>query len=310
MTPPPTRVVSTPKPGKPAGVVIAPSGVNVRTGPGLEYAVIVVAPLGARGEIIGISQDGTWWVARVPGAPNDQGWVSAEYVRVENAGNVPVVQPPGIPTATPGPTAAPSATPAPNMTFSASRTTINAGETATLSWRVQNVKAVYMHPVGGSPFAYPVTGEGSRDVRPGITTSYELLVINPDDSSSSQRIEIGVIGGLTGGRWVLDSYSTPGGGSQRPLAGTQVTARFGSDGSLNGSAGCNTYNGGFLGYDRTLRIPTISASNALCASPEGIMDQEGTFLSLMQRAYGFSVSAGQLEVFDVDGNRILVFISG
>jgi heat shock protein HslJ/uncharacterized protein YraI len=304
----PTRVVPTPEPGRPTGVVIAPAGVNVRTGPGTEYDVILLAPLGAQGEIIGSSPDRTWWVVRVPGAPNDQGWVAAEYVRADNAGGVPVVQPPPIPT--PVATRTPVPTAAPDVSFTASRTTINAGETATLSWSVQNVKAVYMFPVGGSPFDYPVTGQGSRDVQPGITTSYELRVINPDDSSSSQRIEIAVIGGLTGGRWVLASYSTPAGGFQNALPGTQVTARFGADGSLSGSGGCNSYNGGFTGFDRALRIHQLAASQALCDSPPGVMDQEATFLSLMRQANSFAISAGQLEVFDAGGNRILVFNNG
>jgi hypothetical protein len=89
----PTKVVSTPEPGKPAGQVIAPAGVNVRTGPGNLYDIILLAPLGAQGEIVGISQDGTWWVVNIPGAPNNQGWVSAEFVRAENAQDVPVIPP-------------------------------------------------------------------------------------------------------------------------------------------------------------------------------------------------------------------------
>jgi hypothetical protein len=140
-----------------------------------------------------------------------------------------VLQPPA-----PETTATPIPTPPPDVNFSASRTTINADESATLSWNVQNVKAVYMFPVGASPFDYPVTGQGSRDVQPGITTSYELRVINPDDGSSSQRIEITVISGLTGGRWMLQSYSTPATGYRTPLPGTQLTARFGADGSISG----------------------------------------------------------------------------
>jgi heat shock protein HslJ/uncharacterized protein YraI len=304
----PTEVVSTPEPGKPNALVTAPGGVNVRTGPGATYPVILLAPLAAKGEIVGVSADRTWWVVRVPGAPNDVGWVAAEYVRAENANNVPVIQPP--PTPAPAATPTPTATPAPDVNFSASRTTINAGETATLSWSVENVKAVYMFPVGASPFDYPVTGQGSRDVQPGITSSYELRVINPDDSTSSQRIEITVVGGLTGGRWILASYSTPAGGFQTPLPGSQITARFGADGSLSGSAGCNNYNGGFTGYDRTLRIHTLSASQALCGEPQGVMDQESTFLSLMRQAHSFAISAGQLEVFDAGGNRILVFNNG
>jgi heat shock protein HslJ len=267
-----------------------------------------MAPLGAQGEIVGISADGTWWVVRVPGAPNDQGWVAAEYVRAENAANVPVIQPPPVPT--PAATATPTATPAPDINFTASRTTINAGESATLSWNVQNVKAVFMFPVGASPFDYPVTGQGSREVQPGITTSYELRVINPDDSTSSQRIEVTVIGGLTGGRWLLASYSTPAGGLQTPLPGTQITARFGADGSLSGSAGCNNYSSSFTGFDRTLRINEIASSRAMCGSPQGVMEQESTFLSLMRQAHSFAINAGQLEVFDAGGNRILVFNNG
>jgi heat shock protein HslJ len=303
----PTKVVSTPQPGKPAGQVIAPAGVNVRTGPGNLYDVILLAPLGAQGEIVGISQDRTWWVVNIPGAPNNQGWVSAEFVRAENAQDVPVVGTPPLPTQEV--TATPVPTRAPQVSFTANRTTVNAGETATLSWNVENVKAVYVFPVGASPFDYPVTGEGSRDVQPGITTSYELRVVNSDDSTTSQRIEIAVIGGLTGGRWVLQSYSTPAGGFQNVLPGTQVTARFGADGSLNGSAGCNSYSSGFTGFDRTLRVHGLSASQALCES-QGMMDQETTYLSLLPLANSFSISAGQLEIFDAGGNRILVFILG
>jgi len=308
ITPEPTRVVPTPEPGTPTGMVIAPAGVNVRTGPGTEYEVLLLAPLGAEGEIIGVSADRTWWVVRIPGAPNDQGWVAAEYVRAEDADAVPVVDAPPDPT--PVATSTPVPTPAADVTFTANRMTINAGETATLSWSVENVNAVYMFPVGASPFDYPVTGEGSRDVQPGITTSYELRVINSDDSTSSHLIEITAVGGLTGGRWVLASYSTQAGGSQNALPGTQVTARFGADGSLSGSAGCNSYDSGFTGFDRTLRIHQLTASQGFCDSPAGVMDQESTFLSLMRQADSFYIGAGQLEVFDASGNRILVFNNG
>ncbi len=307
----PTRPLATPEPGKPRGVVIAPSGVNVRMGPGTQYPVLGTAPYGTVGEIIGISPDRTWWVFDVPGAPSNQAWAAAEYIAAENANNVPVVQPPAVP-ATPPPaaTATATATPAPNINFSVNRSTINAGEAATLQWSVENVKAVYVFPVGANAFDYPVTGQGSRDVKPMITTSYELRVINPDDSTSSQRLEITVVGGLTSGRWVLTSYSSPSTGSKTVLPGTQVTARFSPDGSLSGSGGCNTYNGRFTAYEQTLGVSNLTSSQAICSDPEGIMEQEATVLSLLQQARRVFISAGQLEVFGADGNRSLVFISG
>ncbi|HSG16764.1 MAG TPA: META domain-containing protein, partial [Anaerolineae bacterium] len=202
------------------------------------------------------------------------------------------------------------ATPAPDIDFTASRTTINAGETATLAWSVENVSAVYLYPVGARFENFPVTGQGTKDVQPYVTTSYELLTFNPDNSTSAQQIEITVVNGLTSGRWLLQSYVSSSGGLQTPLPGTEITARFGADGTLSGSGGCNSYSGGFTAYDQTLRISNLSSSQTLCATPEGIMEQESEFLRLMQQANQMTISAGQLTIFDAGGNRILVFLNG
>ena len=308
-----SRNINPPQPeaGEPTATVIAPAGVNVRSGPGSEYAVLGLARFGQTGRVVGISEDSLWWVVYVPGAPNDQGWVSAEFVAVENAENVPILPAPPIDQPAATPTPAPTA-PAPSeITFEASRTTINAGETATLSWNVENVRAVYMYPVGGNYANYPVAGQGSREVRPGITTSYELLVFNTDDTTSSERIEITVSGGLTSSQWTLQSMSSPSIGLVTPLPGTQLTARFETNGDLSGSAGCNDYSGGFTAYDQALRISgPLTSGLAFCETPAGIMEQEQAFLSLIQSAATFQISAGQLSIFDSGGNRILVFIAG
>lgn len=86
-------VVVTPLTGMATATVIAPGGVNVRIGPGVQYPILMIAPLGARSEIVGVSRDGNWWAVRVPGAPLDHGWVADEHVRAENVGGVPVLQP-------------------------------------------------------------------------------------------------------------------------------------------------------------------------------------------------------------------------
>lgn len=84
----------------PRGRVTAPLGVNIRVGPGTEFPIVGVAPQNAEGEIIGRSIDGRWWAARVPSAPNEQGWVAAAYVEATNADNVPVLPAPPLPQAT------------------------------------------------------------------------------------------------------------------------------------------------------------------------------------------------------------------
>jgi heat shock protein HslJ len=79
------------------GVVLAPLGVNVRLGPGTDFPVLGVAPQGTEGEIVGVSADGAWYVARVPSAPNEQGWVASAYVEATNADGLPVVAAPALP---------------------------------------------------------------------------------------------------------------------------------------------------------------------------------------------------------------------
>ncbi len=308
--PPPveaTLVPPTPEPGDPVGLVISRAGVNIRTGPGLEYPVIGVAPFGSESEVVGASQDGTWWVVNVPVSVNGQGWVSNEYVEVENGDRVPVIPSPPIPT--PAATATPIPTPAPEIDFNAGRTTINAGEKTTLSWSVENIVAVYVYPVGDSFENYPEVGQGSREVQPFITTTYELLTFNRDNTTSAERIEISVINGLTSGRWILQSYSTDS-SLKTPLPGTEITARFAANGDLSGSVGCNNYTGGFMAFDQTLRMRNINSSKVFCPEPEGIMEQEGEILALLNRSSRMAISAGQLELFDSSGKRIMVFING
>ncbi len=307
------KAINPPEPeaGEPTATAIAPEGVNVRTGPGTEYRILGVAYFGQTGRVVGVSQDGAWWTVYIPSAPNEQGWVSADVVQVENAANVPVIAAPPIEAPLPTPTPAPTAPAPSDITFEASRTTINAGESATLSWNVENVQAVYMYPVGDNFNNYPVTGQGSRDVRPGITTSYELLIFNTDGSTSSERIEITVINGLTSGQWLLQSYSSPETGLRTPLPGTTINARFEANGDLSGSAGCNNYSSGFMAFDQKLRMNApLVLGQTFCGEPEGVMEQEQIFISLMQRAARFQISAGQLSIFDANGNRILVFIGG
>lgn len=92
----------------------------------------------------------------------------------------------------PTPTPLPTQTPAPNIEFSADRTAINAGECATLTWRVENVSAVYLYELGQPWQNFPVQGSGSRAVCPTETTTYELRVVNNDGSVTLRQIRIDV----------------------------------------------------------------------------------------------------------------------
>jgi heat shock protein HslJ len=86
--------------GEATGTVIAPDGVFLRTGPGTEYPYIGAAPFETAGEIVGVSQDGQWWVFDAPNqpdAPDGQVWASAAFIEATGAENVPVMPAPPLP---------------------------------------------------------------------------------------------------------------------------------------------------------------------------------------------------------------------
>lgn len=66
--------------------------VNIRAGPGKEYAIIGSLELGQGAEVIGVSPDGEWWAINFAAGENGRGWVSAKFVKIENAEGVPVIQ--------------------------------------------------------------------------------------------------------------------------------------------------------------------------------------------------------------------------
>ena len=65
-----------------------------------------------------------------------------------------------------------------------------------------------------------------------------------------------------------------------------------------------------MAYDQTLRVSDLGVTQVLCNDPEGVMEQESVYLGLLRQAARFSISAGQLSVFDSAGNRTLVYNAG
>jgi uncharacterized protein YraI/heat shock protein HslJ len=89
---------SVPGPGEGVPTAVAIEPINVRSGPGSQYPSYGVVSIGTSGEVIGISEDGEWWVVKVSieYAPDGRGWVKGEFVEVTNAENVPVIPTPPL----------------------------------------------------------------------------------------------------------------------------------------------------------------------------------------------------------------------
>ena len=114
----PSVPVTPPDEGAPTAITIEP--INVRSGPGTAYFSYGTVPIGTTFLVTGISEDGGWWVVRIPVsvAPDGLGWINANYVETRNTENVPVVpnpdvQPSPTPAVTGTPGVGPTSTPAP-----------------------------------------------------------------------------------------------------------------------------------------------------------------------------------------------------
>lgn len=91
------------------------------------------------------------------------------------------------------------------------------------------------------------------------------------------------------------------------LSGSTITVTFNNDGTLNGSGGCNSYNGRYTANNGQITISELTQTNIMCPDPLGLMDQEAAYLLALRAAtsfefVGFSL---QLVVRNAAGQEIL-----
>ena len=106
--------------------------------------------------------------------------------------------------------------------------------------------------------------------------------------------------------WVLQSYGEFG-NLKDVLTDTEITAEFvSSEGTVEGSAGCNSYSGSYEVKDSQLSIPgPIAATEMYCMEPEGVMGQERQYLEILQATKSYSVEDGELQINC--GGQVLVY---
>ncbi len=296
------------------GVVTAPDGVYLRSGPGTNYPYVGAAPFEEEGTIIGVSKDGLWWLASAPNLPEGEVWVTAEWVEVTGGENVPVVAaPPLEPTLTNIPWEWVSTTDPAQGTVAVndpSRYIIlfNEDGTAFIQADCNSVQAAY------------TTDGGHINITPGPST----MAACPPDSLDSQflaRLSAAVIYFIEGGNLYLDlpadsgtmrfvpqgtpppnpdapaeegdgqtfyliSYGVPG-EEQALIAGTQITASFADD-LVTGSAGCNNYSGQLTPADDHFTVGPVITTQMYCGEPAGVMEQEQSYLTALEATGGFT----------------------
>lgn len=108
-------------------------------------------------------------------------------------------------------------------------------------------------------------------------------------------------GALEGTEWVLGSLR-----GESVLEGTQISLVF-EGGQAGGFAGCNGYGGPYTASEGTLSVSELAVQVQLCASPQGVMEQEETYIQALLNAVNYQLINGHLQIQDDAGETILVF---
>jgi heat shock protein HslJ len=82
-----------------------------------------------------------------------------------------------------------------------------------------------------------------------------------------------------------------------PLPDVDVELIFEEGGDLTGYSGCNDFSGRYITNGTAITFSDILGADNTCDDPEGIMDQEATFLQLLGLAEEYRINEeGQLEI--------------
>lgn len=106
---------------------------------------------------------------------------------------------------------------------------------------------------------------------------------------------------LVGTAWSATMINNGSGGVTSLVAGSEVTAEFGEDGTVTGTGGCNRYTGPFTAEDATIGIGPLASTRRACPEPAGVDTQEVAFVSAMERATRYAIAGTTLELRDDDG---------
>jgi heat shock protein HslJ len=113
---------------------------------------------------------------------------------------------------------------------------------------------------------------------------------------------------LTSTTWKLGWFDDTKGMWSKVAEGSTITATFLNEGRITGSGGCNGYSTDYqLGATPRIWFRRPVVPEHLCQTPNGVMSQESAYFTDLEWAETYSVTNGQLLIFDKTNRKILQF---
>ncbi len=115
---------------------------------------------------------------------------------------------------------------------------------------------------------------------------------------------------LTGATWRAIFYNNGRGAAVSVLDGSTITATFGADGQVSGSAGCNRYHAAYSVKESSITIQAPATTRMACSEPEGVMQQEQEYLNALPTAATYAIQGQRLELRTAEGALVASFQTG
>jgi heat shock protein HslJ len=112
---------------------------------------------------------------------------------------------------------------------------------------------------------------------------------------------------LANTQWRLSSFSVQGAESA-VINGTTITSKFGPDGRVGGSSGCNSYGGEYRERGDSLSFSRLISTKRACLE-QNANRQEQQFLAALESSSKFKLSDNGLTIFHGDGRSTLNFVN-
>jgi heat shock protein HslJ len=108
--------------------------------------------------------------------------------------------------------------------------------------------------------------------------------------------------------WNLAWFDDTNGMWTKVADGSNVSATFFTEGRVTGSGGCNGFSADYqLGNESRIWIRRPVVPDNLCQAPNGVMSQESAYFTDLSWAETYSITNGQLLIFDKTNRKILQF---
>lgn len=154
------------------------------------------------------------------------------------------------------------------------------------------------------------------EYEPGFT--YELQVTEetiddpPADSPSIRLIleevieEVEASSPLEGSFWDLQSYRDEDGTLQEVIPQVQTNIKFNTL-EIGGSSGCNTFFGSYTVDGEWIFVGVLASTEIFCDEPEGVMEQERSYLSAINNAQTYQINGDELQMINSEGDILLTY---